>query len=237
MEIIICMGSSCHSRGNRENVRIARDFIAENSIGGSVKLTGCLCMEECSRNISVPDKKNHSGRELTAVMESIGKYSPEDELNCGGCGYNTCRDFAEAVLEYKAEAVMCVSYMRTLAQKKANAIIEKMPSGVVIADSSHKVIECNRKFAELLGEETLLLWDSRPNLEGANLEKMLPFYGLFNQVTESGREIIDRKVEYKKRSSQLLFFRFRKDRSQGQLFRILPSPGLTGTELSMMPVP
>ena len=59
MEIIICMGSSCHSRGNRENVRIARDFIAENSIGGSVKLTGCLCMEECSRGpvISINGKR------------------------------------------------------------------------------------------------------------------------------------------------------------------------------------
>ncbi len=156
---------------------------------------------ECCRNISVPEKEKHSGVELTAVMESIGKYSPEDELNCGGCGYNTCRDFAEAVLDKKAEAVMCVSYMRTLAQKKANAIIEKMPSGVVIADSTHTVIESNRKFAELMGEEGLLLWESRPNLTGANLEKMIPFYGLFNQVAESGKEIIDRKVEYKIRYS------------------------------------
>ena len=179
---------------------------------------------ECSRNISVPDKKNHSGRELTAVMESIGKYSPEDELNCGGCGYNTCRDFAEAVLEYKAEAVMCVSYMRTLAQKKANAIIEKMPSGVVIADSSHKVIECNRKFAELLGEETLLLWDSRPNLEGANLEKMVPFYGLFNQVTESGREIIDRKVEYKKKVLSVTVFPVQKGQVTGAIIQDITQP-------------
>jgi NADH:ubiquinone oxidoreductase subunit E len=59
MEIIICMGSSCHSRGNRANVEIARDFIEDNSIEGDVKLSGCLCMDECSRGpvISINGKR------------------------------------------------------------------------------------------------------------------------------------------------------------------------------------
>ncbi len=62
MEIVICMGSSCHSRGNRENVRIAQDFVMDNGIEGSVKLTGCLCMEECSRGpvISIDGKRYYN---------------------------------------------------------------------------------------------------------------------------------------------------------------------------------
>ncbi len=61
IEIVICMGSSCHSRGNRENVRIARDYIENKKFDGEIKLTGCLCMEECSRGpvISINGKKYH----------------------------------------------------------------------------------------------------------------------------------------------------------------------------------
>ena len=48
MEIIICMGSSCFARGNNENVKIAKKFTADCRISTDLKLTGCLCMDDCS---------------------------------------------------------------------------------------------------------------------------------------------------------------------------------------------
>ncbi len=176
------------------------------------------------RNITVPENRKHPECDIITAMESVGKTSSRDELNCGGCGYNTCRDFANAILDRKAEPVMCVSYMRTLAQKKANAIIEKMPSGVVIADSNLTIIESNRKFAELLGEEILLLWESRPNLSGASLEKMFPFSRLFNQVMESGREIIDRKIEYNSKVISITVFPVQKGFVTGAILQDITAP-------------
>ena len=49
----------------------------------------------------------------------------EDELNCGGCGYESCRDFARALIARNAERMMCATYTRKLAQKKANALLQK----------------------------------------------------------------------------------------------------------------
>ncbi len=55
----------------------------------------------------------------------LEKNSETDELNCGGCGYYTCRQFAKAILADKAEPQMCVSYMRRMAQNKAYVLLEK----------------------------------------------------------------------------------------------------------------
>ena len=40
----------------------------------------------------------------------MGKFTPEDELNCGACGYDTCRDHAIAIYKGLAESEMCLPY-------------------------------------------------------------------------------------------------------------------------------
>ena len=72
--------------------------------------------------------------QIHEALASVGKHSLEDERNCGGCGYETCKQFAAALLAGKAERAMCVTYMRQLAQKKTNALMSKMPSAAVILD-------------------------------------------------------------------------------------------------------
>jgi iron only hydrogenase large subunit-like protein len=89
--------------------------------------------------------------ELTRALKMVGKHTTRDELNCGGCGYESCQDFARALLSQKAEPTMCVSWMRQLAQKKANALMKTMPSGMVIVDEELLIVECNRRFCTILG--------------------------------------------------------------------------------------
>ena len=91
--------------------------------------------------------------QITEALRSVGKYSVEDELNCGGCGYESCRDFAHALIARNAERMMCATYTRKLAQKKANALLRKMPSAVVIVDEQLKIIECNANFLRLFAED------------------------------------------------------------------------------------
>lgn len=125
---------------------------------------------------------------ITSALLRVGKYKAEDELNCGGCGYETCRTFAQALLMQKAEPDMCLSYLRKRAQKKANALLRCMPSGVVIVDSTLHIVECNENFARNAGNDTLLGYKAKPGLEGADLRKILPYADLFEQVTRSGDE-------------------------------------------------
>ncbi|QSH41922.1 [Fe-Fe] hydrogenase large subunit C-terminal domain-containing protein [Lentisphaerota bacterium ZTH] len=145
------------------------------------------------RDIITPDKRQNklpdSLPQLKQALRSIGKNKPEDELNCGGCGYDTCRNFAAALINNKAEPSMCVSYMRKQAQKKANALLRCIPSGVVIADRELQVVECNRRFAEMLGKDTVMAFEAKPGLAGADLSRLVPFHHLFRTSLASGRDI------------------------------------------------
>jgi iron only hydrogenase large subunit-like protein len=121
--------------------------------------------------LTVIEKKpaSHSPDEIRRALEQTGKYGVNDEINCSKCGYKTCRDFAAALLEKRAEKTMCAPYMRSLAQKKANGLMNAMPGGVVIVEKTLRVIECNRRFASLMGSETEELYEMTMQLAGFNL--------------------------------------------------------------------
>lgn len=135
---------------------------------------------------SAVSSQNVSEERIRAALASIGKYSRKDELNCSGCGYDSCRAFAAAMLLGKAEKTMCLSYMRNLAQKKANALLKTMPSAAVVVDASMRIVESNKPFAELLGKDVVDIYDIKPSLEGADLRKLLPFWQAFEQVLRPG---------------------------------------------------
>ena len=130
-----------------------------------------------------------SEEKIKEALKSVGKFRKEDELNCGGCGYDSCRKFALSLIEGVAEPAMCVSFMRKQAQKKANALLRCMPSGVVIAGNDLKIIECNQRFAGMFDEATKYAYEARPGLAGAALDKIVPFTELFESVLRTGEEI------------------------------------------------
>lgn len=82
--------------------------------------------------------------EISEILYSIGKTTKDKELNCGACGYTSCREKAEAVYYGMAEPDMCIPYMRTKAESLANLIIDSTPNGIVVADNKLRIQELNR---------------------------------------------------------------------------------------------
>lgn len=87
--------------------------------------------------------------EIRKVLAKTGKLSIENELNCGACGYHTCRDNAIAVLSGMAEHTMCLPWMRGVAERKADQIIDNSPNAIVMVDSGLRIIAFNPTFAEI----------------------------------------------------------------------------------------
>jgi hypothetical protein len=75
--------------------------------------------------------------------------------------------------------------MRNLAQKKANALMHAIPSGVVLVSRDLAIIECNENFVRLLRPELEELYGIVPGLTGANLSKIVSFSPYFSDVLES----------------------------------------------------
>ena len=138
--------------------------------------------------------KSYSGEEIKQALSAIGKNCAEDELNCSGCGYDSCHDFAVAMLEGRAEENMCVSYMRKIAHDKATVLLQKIPAGILLVDQDLKISDMNRFCANLLGEDISTIYDVSPGLSGMDLQEVSPFAELFQIVLNTGQEITERQI-------------------------------------------
>ena len=90
-------------------------------------------------------------RQIAEILAKTGKTRPEDMLNCGACGYNTCYEKAWAVANGYANIDMCVPYMRERAESMSYEIIQTSPNGIVLLDTDLNILEINGKAKELLG--------------------------------------------------------------------------------------
>lgn len=81
--------------------------------------------------------------EIKNVLEQTGKHDRSDELNCGACGYDTCRDKAISVLEGLSHPQMCMPYMRSEAEKISNIYFEYSPSIILIVDLDLNILDLN----------------------------------------------------------------------------------------------
>lgn len=90
-------------------------------------------------------------RQISEILAKTGKTKPEDMLNCGACGYDTCMEKAWAVANGYANIEMCVPFMRERAESMSYEIIQTSPNGIVLLDSDLNILEINGKAKELLG--------------------------------------------------------------------------------------
>ena len=136
------------------------------------------------------EKPEYSIEQVTKALKKISKHIPEDELNCGGCGYGSCREFVNALITGDAETSMCVSYMRKIAVRKAAAMLRCMPSAVVIVDSNMEIVEANDSFEQMfLGEMYEIFASRQDGLTGAALDRIVPFSELFKSALDTGKDI------------------------------------------------
>lgn len=135
-------------------------------------------------------KREFKHEEIMKTMERIGKHNEEDELNCGGCGFQTCRELACAILAGEAEPSMCVSYMRKIALRKAAAMLRCMPSAMVMIDNKNKILESNDAFLKMFTGEMYDVFSERPEgVNGADIDRIIPFSDLLTTALKTGKDI------------------------------------------------
>lgn len=141
----------------------------------------------CTIPVAPVREKVPTEEELTAILEKMGKQSPLDELNCGSCGYPTCREKAKAVFNGKAEVTMCLPYMRERAESLSDKIIGSTPNAILVVGEDLSVQQINGAACRLFGLERPDAAVHKP------VEDFLdPVDFIF--VMEDGRPIRDRKV-------------------------------------------
>ncbi|HEX2954839.1 MAG TPA: [Fe-Fe] hydrogenase large subunit C-terminal domain-containing protein, partial [Bacillota bacterium] len=127
-------------------------------------------------------------RQIRQVLQESGKYKTSDELNCGACGYSSCREKAIAVCQGMAEVGMCMPYMESKAESLSNQIIEATPHAVVLVDRQMKIREFNPSAELFFGV-------NRNDILGQSMETVIPVDN-FRWVARTREPIFDKKVSY-----------------------------------------
>ena len=152
-------------------------------------------MEYIGRKLPYPSES-----EIREALHRMGKLRPEDELNCGSCGYNTCREKAVAIIKGKAEVSMCLPFLKERAENFSDNIINNTPNGIVVLNDKYEVQQINRaalklmnipRESDVMGEPIIRILDPKP----------------FMDVQRTGRTVRDEKVylaEYDKYIEQTI---------------------------------
>ena len=164
------------------------------------------------------EHQNHSYEKISEALKKIGKYSEEDELNCGGCGYNTCRELACALLSGEAEPSMCVSYMRKIAMQKAAAMLRCMPSAIVMVDKDLRIVESNEAFMKMFCSDMYDIFSDRPEgLNGACIDRIVDFSDIFKETLKTERDIHKEHYAVKNRLYDISAFSIEKNELAGAI--------------------
>ena len=135
-----------------------------------------------------------SDTEIQNILRQMGKFKPSQELNCGSCGYNTCREKAIAIIQGKAEISMCLPFLKDKAESFSDTIVNNSPNGLIVLNENLEVQQINtaarklmniRSANDVLGDQVIRILDP----------------AVFMTVLSTGRDVRDERVylaEYKR---------------------------------------
>jgi PAS domain S-box-containing protein len=124
-----------------------------------------------------------SESEIRDVLRRVNKYTPDDELNCGACGYSSCREKAVATLRGMAEVTMCIPYMRSRSESLRQVVMDVSPNAIIIVDE-HLGIQDMSPSAEQLFSCKLT------DVKGKHISRLIPLYDDFITVRDTGKPMI-----------------------------------------------
>ena len=183
-----CIGGPCIST-NKASLSIVSDVLSKVKNREYIPKKATTIVDYDMKQCKVVTKE-YPLEDILKTLKRIGKHTVDDELNCGGCGYATCRDLAKALLDGDAEPSMCVSYMRKIAVRKAAAMIRCMPAAVVMVDNNMNILEANDSFMKMFTGEMYDVFKARPDgLAGAAIDRIVDFADIFKTILKTGKDI------------------------------------------------
>lgn len=144
--------------------------------------------QELEKHFEIIERRsaNPSEAEIMETLRQMGKTKPSDELNCGSCGYDTCRKKAVAILQGKAEISMCLPFLKDKAENVSDTIARNSPNGIILLNEKLEVQQINKS------AERILNLRSANDILGDQVVRVLDPSDFVN-VLSNGRAIHDKR--------------------------------------------
>ncbi len=191
IEMSICEGSCIGGPMMDKNINMPiRRYKAINDYAGNADFEVEQPLPDKLTKLFEPIEAIHdkpSEMQIREVLRKMGKTKPEDELNCGSCGYDTCRAKAVAVFRGKAEISMCLPYLKERAESFSDNIVNNTPNGIIVLNEEMEVQQINRAARNIMNIR------SNSDVMGQPVVRILDPTD-FMTVKQTGRNITDKKV-------------------------------------------
>ena len=183
-----CVGGPVMEKFHRSS--IVKDYIAVSKYAGDKDfVVSQPAARDMKKNFSVIEQRlqKPSEEEIKNILCQMGKTKPSQELNCGSCGYNTCREKAIAIYQGKAEISMCLPYLKEKAESFSDTIVNNSPNGLIVLNEKLEVQQINnaarklmniRSASDVLGDQVVRILDPE----------------IFNRVLRTGRDVRSEQV-------------------------------------------
>ncbi len=145
-----CVGGPVMEKFHRSPVK---DYAAVAAVAGKKDFAVSETDEsELIKNFEIIEHKlpMPSESEITEILHQMGKTKPSDELNCGSCGYDTCREKAIAIYQGKATVTMCLPYLKDKAESFSDTIVRNTPNGLIVLNENLEVQQINKAAQKIL---------------------------------------------------------------------------------------
>ena len=151
-----------------------------------------------------------SEAEIQETLRQMGKMKKEDELNCGSCGYDTCRAKAIAILQGKAEISMCLPYLKEKAENFSDTISRNTPDGLIVLNENLEVQQVNsaalkmlnlRNPGDILGDQVVRILDPNDFIKVLSMGR--PIHDKREYLAEYDK-YVDKTIVYDKEYHLLL---------------------------------
>ncbi len=193
-----CVGGPCIS-SEKAGITMVSDILTKEKKRDKIPTEPKTVVDYKIESKEVSDSK-YPLEDILKTLKKIGKHSVDDELNCGGCGYSTCREMAVALLNGDAETSMCVSYMRKIAVRKAAAMFRCMPAAVVMVDNNMNILEANDSFMKMFSGDMYEIFKARPDgMTGAAIDRIIDFSDIFKTILKTGKDLHKERFPVKNR--------------------------------------
>jgi Na+-translocating ferredoxin:NAD+ oxidoreductase RNF subunit RnfB len=134
----------------------------------------------------------------------------------------------ESEKQAREEKQLAQEYSETL-----SAVLQKIPSGVVIVNEKMRIIQANREFIEILGDEIKAIDEVIPGLKGADLRTLFPphMINLFSFVLQNHQDVMHKDISMNSRLLNLSVFPIKKGAILGAVLRDLSLPEVQKEEV------
>ncbi len=172
IEMSACVGSCVGGPVMEKFHRLPiKDYVSVSSYAGKKDFdVAPVKAVELKKNFSYIDHRlqQPTETEISNVLRQMGKFKTSQELNCGSCGYNTCREKAIAIYQGKAEISMCLPFLKDKAESFSDSIVNNTPNGIIVLNEELEVQQLNRAArsimnirsnSDVLGEPVIRILD------------------------------------------------------------------------------